>query len=305
MTSSEEVDLAIGVFDGVHRGHQYLLERMVEDSTQNGRTALCLTFDPHPEVVLYPERAARALCSLGERLARLRELGIARVDLLPFTLDVARQSAQEFVAWLHSEYGLHALWAGSDFALGRDRMGTVDVLREIGKSLGFVVRAVEPLHEDNRPISSTWIRELLADGDVRRAAALLGRPYVLEGPVVEGARRGRELGFPTANLVPEVDRALPADGVYAVGIDLDSRSLRGVANLGSRPTFDEGQRLLETHVLDFDEDLYGAEVRISFLERLRGVQRFGSVVELRRQIERDVEMARSLFERERAELSTG
>lgn len=284
--------IAIGVFDGVHLGHRYLFERMVEESAREGLSTTCLTLDPDPELVLHPERTPQALCSLDARVSFLRSAGIERVDVLPFTNAVADQSAFEFLSWVQRAQGLRALWAGSDFALGKDRSGTLKVIEEIGRSLGFKVCAVPPLQDGGRVISSTWIRESLEQGDVHQAMELLGRPYAIEGQVAEGARRGRLLGFPTANVIPPLGRALPADGVYVVRVLVKDVDHYGVANLGARPTFDENQRLLETHLLDFDGDLYGDTLEIQFLERLRGVERFPTVDDLRAQIGRDVVSAR-------------
>lgn len=288
------VELAIGVFDGVHRGHQYLIEQMVASAANSAHATACMTFDPDPETVLHPERVTDALSTPAERSDLLRSLGVQQVDVLPFTREVARQSPMEFMNWLQQQFRLHALWVGSDFALGRDRTGTVATLREIGRNLGFELMAVEPLEVEGRPISSTWIRELLHAGKVRAASELLGRPYCIPGSVVEGARRGQQLGFPTANIVPPGGRAMPADGVYLVRVDIGGTWFAGVANLGGRPTFQEADRLLEVHILDFGDDLYGASLEVCFVETLREVRRFASVEELRAQIERDVQLARSL-----------
>lgn len=286
-------DLAIGVFDGVHRGHQYLIEQMVAHARSIGHASVCVTFDPDPEVVLHPERSLYSLSSVEERTRRLQGLGIEQVDVLPFTPQVARQSALEFVSGLQRAYSLHALWVGSDFALGRDRMGTVDRLEAIGRERGFEVVAVEPLRDGSRALSSTWIRELLREGDVRGAAQLLGRPFGLEGTVIEGARRGQQLGFPTANLRPPPGRALPADGVYVIQAQVSGTAWVGVANLGARPTFGESERLLEAHLIDFAGDLYGSLLEVCFLERLREVRRFNSLEELQAQLKEDVAAARA------------
>ena len=304
--SDQPVALTIGVFDGVHRGHRDLIGQMVASANAAGVTSVCITFDPDPEVVVRPERPHFALSTLAERTALLLSLGVSHVEIVPFSRQVAVQSPEEFIDALCARYPLRSLWVGADFALGRDRAGTVDRLRAIGSERGFAVQAIGLLTHEGRPISATWIREALAAGDVRLSAELLGRPYCITGPVATGAQRGRTIGFPTANIVPAPGRALPADGVYLVRVggpgisptsaDGETPPVRhGVVNLGGRPTFAETERLLETHVLDFEGDLYGSQLEVCFLEQLRGIQKFGSVDELRDQIGRDVARARELL----------
>jgi riboflavin kinase / FMN adenylyltransferase len=294
------VCLSIGVFDGVHVGHQHLIRSMVTQAKEHGLVSACLTFDPDPEAVLVPDHPPLALSTVEERVERIRDLGVAHIQVLPFTTELAHQTAYEFLAGLRARYDLRTLCVGSDFALGRERTGTVDVLQDIGQQLGFAVSPTALLEAAGRPVSSTWIRELLAAGDVERASELLGRPYCLEGRVETGMQRGRQLGFPTANVRPPSGRALPADGVYFVRASrTDSQSSsgetwNGVVNLGSRPTFDEHERLLETYLLDFTGDLYGAELRVCFIKQLRGIQRFSGIDELKAQIEKDVVAARQL-----------
>lgn len=301
----QPVVMTIGVFDGVHRGHQDLIRGMVEAAAAEDVATVSVTFDPDPEVVLRPEHRHLALSTMEERTALLLSLGIRDVEIVPFTPAVASQTPEEFVDGLCANYQLRSLWVAADFALGRGRSGTVDRLREIGRDRRFEVVAVELLMHGGRPISATWIREALAAGDVRLAAELLGRSYCLRGRVAPGAQRGRTLGFPTANIVPPPGRALPADGVYFVrvsGPELGSATQGpgddaryGVVNLGGRPTFEETERLLETHILDFSGELYDSELEVCFVEQLRGIQRFASVDELRAQIERDVAAARRLI----------
>lgn len=293
------VALTVGVFDGVHRGHQHLIAQMVGWAREHEVQTACVTLDPDPEVVLRPGRPHLGLSTAEERSDLLLGLGLGRVEIVPFTEELAHQTPQEFLQGLQERYQLRALWAGSDFALGRDRAGTVQRLQRIGGNLGFEVIAVDPLREGSRVISSTWIRELLVEGNVAVCTQLLGRPYCIEGVVAPGMRRGHEIGFPTANIAPPPARATPADGVYLVRVamPLDSEAQRwyGVVNLGGRPTFDEAERLVETHVLDFEGELYGVRLRLCFLGQLRGIQRFASVQELRAQIERDVALARELI----------
>ena len=287
-------NLAIGVFDGVHRGHHDIVGQMVEQSKREGLPAVCLTFDPDPDEVLHPERRPQALASVPERVELLKSIGVSSVDVLAFTAEIANRSAEEFLKWVRREYDVRGLWGGSDFALGRGREGTIDALRGIGASLGFEVHRVEPLVEGGRVVSSTWIRELLREGDVRMAAKLLGRNYGLRAEVVSGAQRGRDLGFPTANMVLPPGRVLPADGVYFVEVERNGTWLRGVSSLGPRPTFGEEEPLLETYILDFEGDVYGDLLEVRFVERIRALARFESVQDLRSEIGRDVERARKL-----------
>jgi len=307
-----EVALTIGVFDGVHRGHQDLVRRMVESARRAGLAAHCITFDPDPEAFLRPERPPKALTDPGERSSLLRDLGVECVEVVPFDAAVASETAEQFLRDVSQRCRPRQIWVGEDFALGHDRAGTVPVIRELGRSMGFDVTSVPLLMHAGRPISSSWVRSALASGDVGLAERLLGRPYTISGIVEPGARRGRLLGFPTANVSPPPGRALPADGVYFVMVTVTSspdgpdpsptQRRFGVVNLGGRPTFDEAERLLETHILDFAGDLYGARLAVSFLAQLRGTQRFASIDELRLQIDRDVDRARKLVA-ERSERS--
>jgi riboflavin kinase/FMN adenylyltransferase len=304
--SDQPVAVTIGVFDGVHRGHQGLIGRMVASARTEGVASACITFDPDPEVIVHPERPHFALSTLAERTTLLLSLGVVHVEIVPFSREIALQSPEDFIEALCARYALRSLWVGADFALGRDRAGSVERLRAIGGGRGFSVHAVDLLKHDERPISATWIREALAAGDVSLSAELLDRPYCITGPVAPGAQRGRTIGFPTANIVPPLGRALPADGVYLVrvsgpGLQPSSQDASGtyyhfgVVNLGGRPTFGETERLLETHILDFDGELYGSELEVCFLDQLRGIQTFAGVDELRDQIGRDVARARELL----------
>ncbi|HZU07117.1 MAG TPA: bifunctional riboflavin kinase/FAD synthetase [Chloroflexota bacterium] len=286
------VVVAIGAFDGVHRGHRLLLGSMVARARELGARAVCITFDPDPERVLRPEAPPQSLCSTAERVQRIREIGIDAVDLWPFTPEVAQMTPAEFVAAVCARYPVIEVWVGANFAFGRGRSGNVQTLAELGRRYGFAVHAVPPVYDGDRPISSSRIRELLRAGEVREAARLLGRPYRLAGEVIGGARRGRQLGFPTANLRPPDDQLLPAQGVYAGWAQISSGVYPAVANIGARPTFGEEQPLIEVHLLDFDGDLYGQHLAFDFADRLRTIRRFASLDELRAQIAQDIATAR-------------
>jgi len=288
--------MTIGAFDGVHRGHQALIGRVVNRARASNRLAGLITFHPHPAAVLAPERAPRYLTTPGEKVALLEGLGIDLVVLLPFDRELAATSARDFMERITTRLRLSELWIGADFALGRDREGDVPRLRLLGEELGYAVYVFRPVLDDGAAISSSRIRALLRDGDVEQAAQLLGRYPRISGQVVAGAARGRDLGIPTANLEVRPERAVPANGVYAVYAVLGRQRYPGVANVGVRPSFDNGERTVETHIFDFDRDIYGCDLVVEFVARLRDERRFGDIDELIAQIEEDVAMARSLLD---------
>lgn len=291
----QDTILTIGAFDGLHRGHQELIAGVVERARATNRVAALLTFHPHPAVVLAPARAPRYLTTPGEKMALLESLGLDLVLLLPFSRQVAATSAREFMEQVARHLRPRELWVGTDFALGRNREGDVPRLRELGRDLGFEVQAYEPVLGDEMVISSSRIRSLLAEGCIREVTRLLGRYPSLSGEVVVGAQRGRTLGFPTANLEVRPERAVPADGVYAVLAVLGTERYLAVANIGVRPSFDNGQRTVETHILDFEQDIYGCDLVVEFVARLRDERRFASIDDLIAQIERDCEAARRVL----------
>lgn len=316
MSSTERGDgqqwaVAIGVFDGVHRGHQDLIGRMRRGASRRGVRTACVTFDPDPELVVRPARAPLALSSVDERTHWLRELGVDHVEVIHFTQEVAHLSPEAFIGRLLERFQAESVWVGSEFAFGHQRAGDVETLCEIGRRYAFKVESVDPLTHDGHRISSSWIRTILAEGNVTLARELLGRPYSLTGTVGEGMQRGRQLGFPTANVVPPPGRVLPSDGVYVVDASVlpsgqvaagqtSVQAWPGVVNLGPRPTFAEYERLLETHLLDFQGDLYGRQLEVRFLHQIRGVTKFESIEALRQQIGRDIASARELSENLRA-----
>ena len=292
--------LTIGAFDGVHRGHQHLIRQMVEEARQAKRLAGLITFYPHPSAVLSPYNPTRYLSTPGEKAALLERLGLDILAILPFDQDMAQTSARDFVVLVSQHLRLAELWVGEDFALGRGREGDVKALRAMGQDLGFTVRVTEPLTWQGQIISSTRIRSLLLKGKVRQAAQLLGRYPSLAGEVMRGSQRGHCLGFPTANLEVREERVIPADGIYAVYARLGKERRQGVANVGVRPSFEiGGVRLVEVHILDFDEAIYGCDLVVEFVERLREEHRYADVEELKAQIERDVAQARCILTEEK------
>ncbi|HDN80483.1 MAG: hypothetical protein DRI61_02740 [Chloroflexi bacterium] len=294
--------ITIGAFDGVHRGHQYLIRNLVHEAHNMGFLAGLITFHPHPSVVLNPSNPTKYITTPGEKAALLEKLDLDIVAILPFDEEMARMPAKDFMALVCKHLNLRELWVGADFALGYKREGDVQALREIGRQLGFSVHVVEPLYYEGEIISSTRIRRLLEEGDVRKAAQLLGRYYSLAGEVVRGEGRGKALGFPTANLEVRPERAIPADSVYVTYVRLGEKRFRGVTNVGVRPTFDGGKRLVETYILDFDADLYGCDLVVEFVERLRPERKFASIEALKAQIKNDVAQARRILA---AEASAG
>jgi len=301
--------LTIGNFDGVHLGHQALVRVLQEEAaayTPAARIAL-LTFDPHPLAVLQPHLPLRLLTSPQERLRLLEPLGLDLGVIQPFDIDFASLTPHQFMAVLVEHLELARLVTGPDFALGRGRSGNIDVLRALGSELGYDVSVIEPYAGDGGEIRSHQIRQCLLSGAVTDARQMLGRPYSIAGTVEEGARRGRIIGVPTANLRPDSQRLIPADGVYATWAFLPhsctDQPRASVTNVGVRPTVDGRQRRIETHLLDFpvageSGDLYGQKMTVSFVARLRDEQRFDGLDALVAQIRRDISIARSLLREE-------
>lgn len=287
-----ETAVTIGVFDGVHRGHLYLLARLQERARALGLASGVITLHPAPLQVLRPEKRIAYLSSLEERIERLRDAGVDFVAPVTFTSELAQLSARDFVRLLVDELQVRFMLEGPDYALGRGREGTVAVLAELGGKMGYQLEVLEALTEGDLVVSSTAIRSALAEGEMRRVTERLGRPFSLRGPVVEGARRGKSIGFPTANIAIGADRALPPFGVYVTWAYLGEARYKSVTNIGRRPTFDKGERTIEVHLLDYQgPDFYGYDLRIDLLDRLRREKRFASADELRTQIQRDVAAA--------------
>ncbi len=295
--------VAIGVFDGVHLGHQKILDEMVAEAAAAGVESVALTFDPHPDSVLRPAEAPPLLTELEERVRLIKSRGVRTVAVLPFDRDLAAMSAEDFLEGvLCPRFRPRRLFVGSNFTFGRGGRGTTALLEEAGPRLGFAVRAFTPVTLDGEVVSSTLIRQRIQAGAVEWAARALGRPYALRGKVVRGDGRGKQLGFPTANLEVPRGLCLPAPGVYAVLVDPGRDGwpgggpCAGVANVGVRPTFGDGGRVtLEVHVMDFAGDLYGLPLAVHFVARLRGERRFNSPGALADQIRGDVAAARAML----------
>ncbi len=291
--------LTLGVFDGLHLGHQLVMRTVVERARSVEAIPTVITFDPHPRAVLHPESAPPHLQTLDQKIESFGVMGIEQSIVINFTRDFARVSAAEFLRdVVHERLHAKEVYLGRGFAFGRNREGDINLLREVSGQLGFFADEVPEVRLRGQRISSSLIRDLLAEGRVNLARRMLGRPYGVEGRVVRGAERGRTIGFPTANLHPQ-NRVIPRRGVYVTATLIEGAWRRSVTNIGVRPTFEsEAEPSVETYVMDWTGDLYGDVVRVRFLHRVRDERRFASVEELKRQIDADVERARKYFERE-------
>jgi len=287
--------LTVGKFDGVHLGHQELIRRLNRRARELGGQSAALVLYPHPQEVLAPQRPVEYLTGLEERLNLMAALGLDLAIVLAFTPELAGTPARHFVEKILRHVKLAELWVGPNFALGRGREGNVPYLQRLAEELGFNVRITPMLDVDGQTISSGQIRELIRLGQVETAGRWLGRPPGLRGRVILGARRGHALGFPTANLDVWPKLMIPANGVYAVRVGLGGEVLHGVANVGVRPSFDRGPRTVEVYIFDFNRDIYGQELEVQFITRLRDEQKFDSIDALKAQIGRDVQRARDLL----------
>lgn len=289
---AQPLHLALGVFDGVHLGHQAVIGQALRGARADGGLAGVLTFDPHPIRVLAPDRAPRRLlASLDHKAELLEAMGLSMLVALAFDHERAAQEAEAFAAELFAIPMLRGLAVGEDWRFGKGRLGDVTMLSAMAAERGIGISCLAPVMMHGERISSTRIRQAIRDGNLTAAASMIGRPYTVEGRVVDGKKLGRTIGFPTANL--EVgDEQLPPDGVWSVRARLGERRLAGVANLGLRPTVDGENRSLEVHLFDFAEDIYGRLLEIEFVVHLRGERKFASIDELKAQIARDVERAK-------------
>jgi len=288
----------IGNFDGHHLGHRLLLQTVVESARKAQGTALVLTFEPHPVQVLAPHVELRYLTSPEEKLARFEAAGINEVVLLEFTPAFASMTPEQFAGRvLHQQLRLAELFVGEHFAFGKGRAGRIADLIQFGGQYGFQVHPVRPVMVEGTVVSSTRVRQLIQAGDLERAAVLLGRAYGIGGTVIHGAQQGQALGWPTANLRLPLHRVMPPDGVYAARTVYDAQTYDAIAYIGRRPTFGEGERLIEVYLLDQSCNLYGKDITVQFVARVRDDHAFASADELSKQIARDVEQARLSLKR--------
>ncbi len=289
--------LTIGVFDGVHLGHKHLLSRLKQESHKHSALSCVITFKRHPVESLHPDAALPYLTSLDAKIALLKAEGIDIVVPLTFDRSLASLSARDFIGRLQHHLKMCALVVGPDFALGRNREGNVTTLTRLGREIGFSVTVVPPLKLDGEVISSTAIRQALADGDMGKVVKLTGRPYSLRGRVTTGRGLGRQLGFPTANLQIEPGWAIPADGVYATFTHIDDHIYQSLTSIGLRPTFSGKNRTVETYIMDYQGELYGRDIAIDVVEKLRPEKKFADVEELKNQISKDIVSGKEILDR--------
>lgn len=295
------VVVGLGVFDGVHLGHQRLLKRVVDLAREKGLKSMALTFHPHPASVLDPGGGPPLITSIEKRRELLLKTGVQEVRLYPFTLEFASLTSEDFVRQV-LKADLHAsiVVVGFNYAFGRGGQGNVDTLKEFGREYGFEVDVVEPVIYNGQVVGSTEIRRRILNGDVEGASLLLGRNFSLSGKVVAGAGRGRTLGYPTANLAVGGDLISPADGVYAVIVRVRERTRYGLANIGYNPTFQGCRRGIEVFILDFDEKIYDAEVEIEFMKKIREERKFPGAEDLKAQIADDIFVLKGIISRHEA-----
>ena len=291
--------LTLGVFDGLHLGHQQIMQTVAARSKATGANATAITFDPHPRAVLHPESAPPLLQTLDQRLANFKVLGIEQAIVIPFDKEFAAHPAEDFLREIvHERLQAKEVYLGKGFAFGRARGGNIDLLRKMSAELGFIADEVPEVVLRGQRISSSKIRHLLSEGRVNLVRRMLGRPYGIEGVIVRGDRRGHTIGFPTANLHPH-NRVIPKFGVYATATLVDGSWRRSITNVGVRPTFGKDlEPSIESYIFDFEGDLYGDVLRVRFLHRIRDERKFNGIDELKAQISRDSARALNYFRHE-------
>ncbi len=288
---------AIGIFDGVHRGHQYLIKKMLTTAQRLGARPIVITFFPHPAHVLRPDLKLGYLTSLGRRFSLLSDLGVAACLVVPFNRTFAGIQPEKFIKdILVKKLGVQAVFVGDDFRFGKDRSGDIALFQKLGPPYGYETHAVSALKQGRAVISSTRIRRLVGTGKLNEAAQLFGRSVSVSGVVVKGSKRGKSLGFPTANIAYEAD-ILPPKGVYVVRVLLGTKSYPAIANIGTRPSFEKqiSKLHLEVHVLDFSRNIYGKRLEVEFLKKIRNEKKFPSPQDLIQQIQKDESSARKYF----------
>ena len=287
--------VTIGTFDGVHRGHQQVFQRLVEEASASGLQTIAVTFRNHPRTVLVADTNVNYITSWVERQALIKCEGVDTVVALDFTHELSLVKARKFVGMLKACFRMKVLVVGPDFALGYQREGDISALKTLGDEMDFRVEVVEPEMSDSQPIRSRTLRQLIAGGDVDEAAEMLGRHFSITGKIIEGDGRGRDLGFPTANLSIEAGRLIPGDGIYATWAIIGGSRYKSATSIGVRPTFGTNPRAVETFIIDFDDEVYSEVLTLEFVSRIREELTFPSVKELIDQMHRDVEEARAIL----------
>ena len=289
ITPQGETLLTIGVFDGVHAGHRYLLEKLQQRAAEKNLLSGVVTFNPHPQSVLHPHNQLSSLSNLEDRVRAFQELGINVIAVLTFTPKIAQLSAREFMSLLKKHLKMRGIMVGPDFVLGRGGEGNIDLLHTLGREMKFSVEVITPYTINGEVVSSTLIRQALIQGDMKKIERLMGSHFYLRGKVITSDKRGRILGFPTANLDIKPQQALPGNGIYATITQVNGKRFPSATNIGIRPTFGEGTKMVETHLLNYEGDLYGKEIKVEFVQKLRDEKRFASSEELQVQIEKDIQ----------------
>lgn len=295
LSPDKDMLIAIGVFDGVHLGHKYLISQLIEHAREQDLLSGVLTFNQHPLEILSPETQLAYLTTPEEKVNLLKDTGVDTVTTLSFSREIAGLSARRFISLLKKYLRMRGLVIGPDFTLGQNREGNAEFLGTLGQEMGFSLAVIPPLVVNGEVVSSTAIRSALVRGDVRKAARFIGRPVSLRGPVISGEGRGTGLGFPTANLKVNPKLALPADGIYATRAYINGKTYPAVTNIGRNPTFGDSERSIETYIINYQGDLYGRELKIDIVERLREEKKFDSVAELKKQIAKDVERGMTIL----------
>jgi len=292
--------VTVGTFDGVHAGHRAIMDTVLKKAEQNKSRSVIVTFDPHPREIIDPGDAGiKLLTTLGERCEILEELGIDTMVVIPFDRDFSLLSSNEFVRdIIHKKIGVSEFVMGYDHHFGKDREGGIETVKNLGTTLGFNVHVVSRQEVGAKTVSSTAIRRAISEkGDMKQATKFLQRPYRLNGVVVHGEKRGKEIGFPTANInIQDIRKIIPKVGVYAVNVRYEEEWYRGMMNIGYRPTFDGDHKTMEVHLFNFNKNIYGKEVQVRFVERIRDEQKFKNMEELKEQLYRDQKMARKILE---------
>lgn len=289
--------VTLGTFDGVHRGHKVLLDRLAGASHKTGYQSVVLTFFPHPRMVLQQNTDFKLLNTMAEKAELLEKAGVDHLIIHPFSIDFSRLTAEEFVEdILVKRLNIGHMVIGHDHRFGRNRTATTADLENMGKELGFGVEQISAYEVQDTPVSSTKIRKALADADIEMANNYLGYPYFITGTVTQGKQLGRTIGFPTANISPAEDyKLIPAKGVYTASAEIDGQTVYGMLNIGVRPTVDGTHQTIEVHFFDFDKDIYNSELKLQLHNHLRSEQKFASIEELKTQLEQDRIKARALF----------
>ena len=295
LSPEKDMLLTIGVFDGVHLGHKYLISKLIKQAKQQYLHSGVVTFRQHPRELLSPRTRLPLLMDIDTRIKLLKKEGVNAVVTLSFTPELAQLNARQFISLLQRYLRMRGLVIGPDFALGKNREGNIDTLRKLGQDMGFSVTVVPYVKLNGETVSSTAIRKALAEGNMKRVGGLIGRNFSLQGRVIPGVGRGSDLGFPTANLEVESRQAIPADGVYATWTHIDGKAYQSMTNIGLSPTFDNNERTVEIYIVDYNDDLYGREIDLDIVERLRDEKRFDTVEELKQQIVEDVKQGMDIL----------